>query len=223
MKIKQYHQWDLSVKEAKEAQASLSRRVVTVDNYREIHFVCGVDVGFRGTVAVAALSIFSFPELRLLEIVTAETEVSFPYVPGLLSFREIPPLLQALNRLKNEPDLIFSDGHGIAHPRKFGLACHLGLIIDKPTIGCAKSNLVGEYREPGRNRGDSTYISLNRSIIGAVLRTRKDVKPVFVSIGHRVSLNSALHFTLQCAHKYRLPEPIRIAHRTASGKDMPND
>lgn len=223
MNIQQYHQWNLSVKEAKEVQTSLSRHIVTEDKYGEVNLVCGVDVGFRGNVAVAALSIFSFPDLRLLEVVTAKSEVSFPYVPGLLSFREIPPLLQALNRLENEPDLIFTDGHGIAHPRKFGLACHLGLIFDKPTIGCAKSILIGVYQEPGRNRGDSSYISLNRKIIGAVLRTRDDIKPVFVSVGHRVSLKSALRFTLKCTHMYRLPEPIRAAHRAASGKDMPND
>jgi deoxyribonuclease V len=223
MKIQPYHQWNLSVKEAKEVQASLSRYVVTEDKYREVNLVCGVDVGFQGAVAVAALSIFSFPDLRLLEIVTAKSEVSFPYVPGLLSFREIPPLLQAFKGLKNEPDLIFTDGHGIAHPRKFGLACHLGLIFDKPTIGCAKSKLVGEYREPGRNRGDSTYLSLNRKIIGEVLRTRDNVKPVFVSVGHRISLKSALRFTLQCTHSYRLPEPIRFAHRATSDKYNSND
>jgi deoxyribonuclease V len=143
--------------------------------------------------------------------------VEFPYVPGFLSFREIPAALQALERLEHQPDLILCDGQGRAHPRRFGLASHLGVYIDRPTVGVAKTRLIGEYREPGLRRGSHTPLVDGSEVIGAVLRTRTRIKPLFVSIGHRVSLPSAIDYTLSCCTRYKLPETTRWAHRLASG------
>ena len=149
-----------------------------------------------------------------------ETTVSFPYVPGLLSFRETPLLLEAANKLRTEPDLIIADGHGLAHPRRFGIACHLGLILDKPAIGCAKSRLCGVYSEPSNRKGSSAHIHDKEEIIGAVLRSRSNVSVVYVSVGHRVSLETAIELTLSCCEQYRIPETTRYAHKAASGKPI---
>jgi deoxyribonuclease V len=156
--------------------------------------------------------------LQVVDSEVAECPVRFPYIPGLLSFREIPPLLTAIARLKTEPDLVIVDGQGIAHPRRFGLASHLGLILDKPTIGCAKSRLWGRYEEPGPEQGTYTYLTDKEEVIGVAVRTRTNVRVVYVSIGHRISLDSARTLTLACCRGYRLPETTRYAHNAASGK-----
>ena len=169
--------------------------------------------------AIASVVVLSFPQLQVVDRVVTASPVRFPYIPGLLSFRETPPLLTAFDQLQTVPDLVIVDGQGIAHPRRFGLASHLGLILDKPTIGCAKSRLWGRYKEPDSEQGAYTYLTDKGEVIGAAVRTRTNVRVVYVSIGHRISLDSARMWTLACCQGYRLPETTRYASQTrASGK-----
>jgi deoxyribonuclease V len=179
-----------------------------------------VDIGFveNNTVTRAAVVVLSFPDLVLQEQALALTPTTFPYVPGLLSFREAPAALAALNRLAIRPDLLLIDGHGWAHPRRMGLACHLGLLSRIPAIGVAKSRLVGSHESLPETRGGQVPLLHKGEVIGVVLRTRTRVKPIYVSIGHRVSLETAVAYTMACTPKYRLPETTRQAHRLASGK-----
>ncbi|HHS96451.1 MAG TPA: deoxyribonuclease V [Chloroflexi bacterium] len=213
------HPWELSPAEARALQEELAGRVERSDRLPAVQRVAGVDVGFEegGRVTRAAVALLSFPGLELLESAIARLPTRFPYVPGLLSFREIPAVLEAMDRLRTLPDLVLCDGQGIAHPRRFGIACHLGVITGLPTIGVAKSRLVGRHREPGPEKGDWTPLTDGEEVIGAVLRTRRRVKPLYISTGHRVSLQSAIHYTLACTTRYRLPETTRHAHRLASG------
>jgi deoxyribonuclease V len=198
-------------------QEELAKRVVRVDRLGPVRRVCGVDVHYRdgGAVACAAAVVMGFPALDLLEHAVAHRAASFPYVPGLLSFREIPATLAALDALTVKPDLLFCDGHGIAHPRRCGLASHLGLAADLPAIGVAKTWLLGEHGEPPAQRGAWVPLVDGGEQIGAVLRTRAGVKPVYVSIGHRVSLATAVSLVTACSPRYRIPEPIRAADRLA--------
>lgn len=214
------HPWRVSVPEARQIQLELAGRVITEDDFGEVNTVAGIDVGFEdgNQTARAAVAILSFPDLDLIDQAVVRRPVEFPYVPGYLSFREIPAALQALERLDRQPDLILCDGQGRAHPRRFGLASHLGVYIDRPTIGVAKSRLIGEYREPGYLRGSHTPLVDGTEIIGAVLRTRTRIKPLFISIGHRISLPTAIDYTLRCCTRYKLPETTRWAHRLASGE-----
>lgn len=213
------HPWQVSIEEAKAIQLELAGEVITEDDFGEVHTVAGVDVGFEdgNRMARAAVAVLSYPGLELIDQAVVRRPVEFPYVPGYLSFREIPAALQALERLGHQPDLILCDGQGRAHPRRFGLASHLGVYLDRPTIGVAKTRLIGEYREPGLQRGSQSPLFDGSEVIGAVLRTRTRVKPLFVSIGHRVSLPSAIDYTLSCCTRYKLPETTRWAHRLASG------
>jgi len=182
-------------------------------------FVAGVDVAFadHGDTIVAAVAVLHLPDLETVETATVRLPTRFPYVPGLLSFREVPAILEALDKLAIKPDLLMCDGHGYAHPRRFGLACHLVLLVDIPAIGVGKSRLVGSHAEPGPARGDHVPLFDKHPLtrkperIGAVMRTRNNVKPIYVSIGHRVSLRYALSLTRRCLGRYRLPEPVRIA------------
>jgi deoxyribonuclease V len=160
----------------------------------------------------AAVVVLSLPTFEMLDYTAIRTRATFPYVPGLLSFRESPAGLAAWERLRVRPDCLLCDGHGYAHPRRFGLACHFGLLVDLPTVGCAKSVLVGEYQEPGRRRGSVSDLVHEGKVIGAALRTREATAPVFVSVGHRISLSRAVATVLACCPKYRVPEPIRQAH-----------
>ena len=178
-------------------------------------FVAGADVSYdRGSpILFAAVIVIDTESMEVVETAGVRARASFPYVPGYLSFREIPPLLKAFSRLGHRPDLLICDGHGRAHPRRFGLACHLGVVLDLPSIGCAKSVLVGEYREPGPRRGAHTVLKHRSEVIGEALRTRAGVKPVFVSVGHRVSLATARRAVLRLAPRYRLTEPVRAAHQ----------
>ena len=166
------------------------------------------------------MAVLSFPRLELVDWAVARQPARFPYVPGLLSFRELPALLAALKRLRVSPDLILCDGHRLAHPRRFGLACHLGVACGIPSIGVAKSRLIGEHGEPGRQRGARVSLRHKGEIVGAVLRTRAGTRPLYVSIGHRVSLPVAVRYVLACTTRFRLPETTRWAHRLASG-DVP--
>jgi deoxyribonuclease V len=210
------HPWDLTPRQAADLQRQLATRVECEDRLGTISSVAGIDVGIRGEVARAAVVVLSMPDLRVVERARAERPVAFPYVPGLLSFRETPVVLDALARLESLPDLLIVDGHGYAHPRRMGIACHIGILLDHPTIGCAKSRLVGSYQEPGPERGSHAWLYDADEVIGAVLRTRTQIKPIYVSVGHRISLQTALTWILRCTPKYRLPQPIREAHRAAS-------
>ena len=220
MKISQRHAWALNVEEAIAIQEQLRGEVITSDQLEEpVQYVAGVDVGFEagGTISRAAVAVLSFPSLQLQESAIARRSTTFPYVPGFLSFREIPAVLDALEKLNNIPDLILCDGQGIAHPRRFGIACHLGLIVDIPTIGVAKSLLIGKHEEVPEQRGNWQPLINRGELIGAVLRTRTGTKPLYVSSGHRVSLPTAIKYVLRCTPKYRLPETTRIADKLASG------
>ncbi len=214
------HRWDVSPQEAVAIQERLRGAVITTDTLGEVHHVAGVDIGFEenNTVTRAAVVVLSFPGLLLVEQAVAHRPTVFPYVPGLLSFREAPAALAALERLAVRPDLLLIDGQGRAHPRRLGLACHLGLLSDIPAIGIAKSRLVGAHESLPESRGSQAPLLLQGEVIGMVLRTRSKVKPVYVSIGHRVSLETAVAYTMACCPQYRLPETTRQAHRLASGK-----
>jgi deoxyribonuclease V len=209
------HDWDLAVPEARALQEQLRGRVVERDTGREPRLVAGADVSYdrRSPELHAAVVVLDAESLEVVESAGVRARARFPYVPGYLSFREIPPVLEAFARLRAVPDLILCDGQGRAHPRRFGLACHLGVLLDLPTLGCAKSRLIGEYREPGPRRGAHTLLRDGAEVIGEVVRTRSFVKPVFVSVGHRISLETARRTVLRLAPRYRLPEPIRAAHR----------
>ncbi|MEA3411017.1 MAG: deoxyribonuclease V [Pseudomonadota bacterium] len=224
MKIEIPHRWNVTTAEARDIQLSLRERLETEDRFGPIHRVAGVDVGFpdKGRTTRAAVVVLTFPGLEYAEKAVVEVPTRFPYVPGLLSFREVPAVIAALERLRHDPDVILCDGQGTAHPRRFGIACHLGVLCDVPTIGVAKSRLTGEHAPVPEDRGASTPLLLRGETIGAVLRTRSGVRAVYVSPGHRVSLRSSLEITMQCTTRYRLPETTRWADRIASrGKDSP--
>ena len=218
MQYRDLHSWNVTREEARQLQNELRTQVVGTDRFGKINTVAGADIGFKKDIARASVVVLSFPELQVVESVVTESPVRFPYIPGLLSFREIPPLLTAFTQLQTEPDLVIVDGQGIAHPRRFGLASHLGLVLDKPAIGCAKSRLWGRYTEPETEQGSYTYLMDKDEVIGAAVRTRKNVQVVYISIGHRISLDSARTWTLACCRGYRLPETTRYAHNAASGK-----
>jgi deoxyribonuclease V len=205
------HRWDVSPRKAVEIQQRLHDLVSVEPLSSAPRTVGGLDVhAGRGAVAV-----LTFPDLQRVGGAIAECPVSFPYLPGLLSFREMPVLLAAIERLNVLPDLFLCDGHGLAHPRGFGIACHLGLWLERPTIGCAKSRLCGHHADPGPERGATAPLFSGQQVIGMVVRTRRNVKPVYVSVGHLIDLDDAVQVTLECAPRYRLPEPLRIAHTVA--------
>lgn len=214
------HPWNLSATEAIAVQRELRAHLIPSDRLGPVRRVAGVDVGFEvgGTVTRAAVAVLRYPELELLETAIARRPTTFPYIPGLLSFRELPAVLEALERLNEPPDLLLCDGQGIAHPRRFGIACHLGLLVDIPSIGVAKTRLYGTHEEPPDQRGAWTPLRADGEIIGAVLRTRTGVKPLYVSPGHRIGLETAVAYVMGCCARYRLPETTRHAHRLASGK-----
>ena len=222
MELQHTHSWDVSTAEARAIQQRLREALITSDNVGKVDYVAGVDAGFdkRRNLTRAAVSVLSFPGLEPVEDSVVCMPTRFPYVPGLLSFREIPAVVEALQTLRQLPDLILCDGQGYAHPRRFGLACHLGVITGLPTIGVAKSRLLGEHDEPPQKRGAWVALSDRDEVVGAVLRTRVKVKPVYVSIGHRVSLATACDYTMRCVTRYRLPETTRRADRLASQRDQ---
>ena len=219
MKIAELHGWQLNPAEAMALQRQLAAQVSRSGGVAEPRFIAGVDiaVGKAGGMAAAAVVVLSYPELRLVETKVAHGKLDFPYIPGLLSFREAPLTLAACQQLTVVPDLVMVDGHGIAHPRRMGLACHLGLFLDIPTIGCAKSLLCGQHKKPGEQPGSTAEIVDRGETIGAALRTRLGTKPVYVSTGHRIDLQSAVRWVLACCRGYRLPEPTRLAHLAAGG------
>lgn len=212
------HDWDLTPREAIALQKRLRTSIRTDLTLPEVEFVAGVDVAYSRPTgeSIATVCLLAFPDLELLDHAVARLATPFPYVPGLLSFREIPPILEAVRRLGRSFQLLFVDGHGQAHPRRFGIASHLGLWLKQPTIGIGKSRLVGKYDEPGALRGDRTDLVHREEVIGRVLRTRDGVKPIFVSIGYGLPLEDCVEWTLRVTPRYRLPEPIRQADRLAA-------
>lgn len=223
MKFPIKHSWNVTAAEARELQILLSQEVIREDQLGEVKLVAGVDVGFEdsGQVTRAAVAVLTFPELELVEQQVVRRPTLMPYIPGLLSFREVPALIDALEQLLNLPDLILCDGQGIAHPRRFGLACHLGVLTDIPTIGVAKTLLVGRHKPLGEAKGSRELLIHRQEEVGVVLRTRDRVKPLYISLGHRLSLETAVDYVLLCTTKYRLPETTRQAHRLASvAKDV---
>lgn len=218
MKLHYEHPWDVTTKEARNIQQQLCSLVKVADLFNQIECLAGVDVGFEqnGAVTRAAVAVLSFPELQPVEHAIARLPTTFPYVPGLLSFREIPAVLKAFDSIEITPDLLLCDGQGIAHPRRFGIACHLGLLLDMPAIGVAKSRLIGKFEEPAKEKGNWTLLMDKEERVGAVLRSRTGVKPLFISVGHRISLETAVEYVLACTTRYRLPETTREAHRLAS-------
>ncbi|HEY9597847.1 MAG TPA: deoxyribonuclease V [Cyanophyceae cyanobacterium] len=218
MKIQQRHPWPLTAEEAIAIQNQLQPEVILEDQLGEVKYVAGVDVGFEDNYAIsrAAVAVLSFPDLQLVEQAIARRPTTFPYIPGFLSFREVPVVIDALEQVSTTPDLIICDGQGIAHPRRFGLACHLGVLVDMPTIGAAKSLLVGKHDELPLEKGSWQPLRHRGDIVGAVLRSRTGVKPLYVSPGHRITLPTAIDYVLRCITKYRLPETTRWADKLAS-------
>jgi deoxyribonuclease V len=222
MKLAISHPWDLPVNEAKALQGQLAEKVTAETTFdpAAVQTVAGVDVGFQEDVARAAVVVLGLPGLEPVDCALAEVRVTFPYVPGLLAFREGPSVLAALEKLTIWPDLFVFDAQGLAHPRRLGLASHLGVILDWPSVGCAKSRLIGACREPGDAVGEWTPLLDADETIGAVVRSRVGVKPLYVSIGHRVDLPTAIDSVLRCGRGYRLPETTRYAHRVAGGEEL---
>lgn len=213
------HPWRISSRRARCIQDELRQRLVLEDEIGRVEQVAGVDVGFEndGATARAAVVVLSYPDLTVVESAVARRRVLFPYIPGYLSFRELPSILSALAKVRTMPDIILCDGQGYAHPRRFGLACHLGVITDIATIGVAKSRLIGSHRDVGIEKGSWAYLVHDGEKIGAVLRTRRNTNPVYVSVGHKITLRTAMRYTLACCPRYRLPETTRAAHKLASG------
>ncbi|GIW80002.1 MAG: endonuclease V [Gemmatales bacterium] len=214
MKISPLHSWELKPAEAIALQRTLAGQIDTRSPLTRYRYVAGADVSYNrfDNLFFAGVVVVAFPELEVVEKRSAVCRSPFPYVPGLLSFREAPGLLSAFAQLETRPDVVMFDGHGYAHPRRFGLACHMGLWLDVPTLGCAKSLLVGKHRSVGKKAGSTTPLYDAKEVIGTVVRTRFKVRPVFVSVGHRVDLASAVRLVLACCRGYRLPEPTRQAH-----------
>jgi deoxyribonuclease V len=212
----QLHEWGLAPREAVELQKSLRERVRLAPLKKKIKTVAGADISFNkfSPVVWAAVVVLSLPSLEVVEEAGVVSETKFPYVPGLLSFRETPSVLEAWAKLKTEPDAVMFDGQGIAHPRRVGIASHVGLLINRPTFGCAKSVLVGKYEEPEEERGSWTPMvdPKNGETVGAALRTKTRTHPIYVSPGHLIDLEGAIKLTLACDGGYRQPEPTRRAH-----------
>ena len=212
------HSWDVTTAEARDIQTRLASLVVAQGAPEQVRLVAAADISVErfGRRARGAVVVLSYPEMELVEQAAVEQEVSFPYVPGLLSFREAPILLRAFAQIRARPDLLLVDGQGLAHPRRFGIACHLGLLLDLPTVGAAKSRLCGEHAELPPDAGSVVPLGDGDERIGLVVRTRSNVKPVYVSVGHRIGLEAAAEWVLRCCRGYRIPAPLRLAHLAAA-------
>ena len=226
MRLEPLHDWNVTPAEAIALQKELAPRVVRDGDPGDVRLVAAADLAFvdrrwprQPTRGRAAVVLMRYPELEVIEEQVVEGDVSFPYVPGLLSFREAPLLAEAFERLEGAPDLLLIDGQGYAHPRRLGIASHIGLMADLPTIGCAKSRLCGEHAEPGARRGSKVRLRHGGEVIGVVLRTRTSVKPLYVSVGHKIGLDVAAQWVLRLAPRFRLPEPIRAADAISKGRE----
>ena len=218
MNVSELHSLDLSPAEARRLQGELASRVVEGPplDLSRVRYVAGADVSTQGDLGYATVVVLSFPDLSVVEVRGYESRLTFPYVPGLLAFREIPSVVGALREVESEVDAVIFDAHGLAHPRGMGLASHLGLFIDVPSVACAKSRLVGEHEEPGPEKRDTADLVYRKKVVGKVVRTRPRVSPVYVSVGNRIDLVSSVDLVLQCCTRYRLPETTRQAHNAAN-------
>lgn len=217
------HSWNVTPLRAVTIQRKLATRVRPVGLVRNLHLVAGVDLAFSGDDAIAGVVVWDVRAGEVVEQRVICRPVSFPYVPGLLSFREAPAILAVLRELRCTPDAFMFDGQGLAHPRRFGLACHVGVLLDRPSLGCAKSILVGACRFPALSRGSSTKLIAGGDYVGRAVRTRDNVKPVYVSVGHRLSLDEAVNITLATGNGYRLPAPTRLADKlVARARQFPS-
>ena len=218
------HSWDLSPEEAVRIQAEIRERLILHWDYRPVSTIAGVDTSIKADYARAAIVVLRYPDLSLLETVTADAPLVFPYIPGLLAFREGPAVLAAWEKLSNKPDMLMFDGQGIAHPRGTGIASQMGLWLERPTIGVAKSRLYGRHTEVGVKRGDQAeLLDKNRNVIGTVLRTREKTNPLYISPGHLIDVKHSTEFVMACCTSYRLPEPTRWAHKIAAGEKLPGE
>lgn len=222
METKEIHSWQISYSEARDLQLRLSKEVSQVNHPGECKLIAGVDLSPPDSngIVTAAVVVISYPEFQVTEVSRFKGEQTFPYIPGLLSFREAPLIIGAAKKLNVVPHLFIVDGHGIAHPRRFGIASHLGLLFDIPTIGCAKSILCGKYETVPVTAGSYTWITDKGETIGAAVRTSTKASPVFVSIGHRIDLQTAISWVVRCCRGYRVPEPTRLAHLAAANKEI---
>ena len=220
MEVRDIHRWDVGIAEAKRIQQGLAGKVVRKGRLVAVELIAGVDISGANDDGMSrgAIVVLRYPSLEVVERSLVTMKVEFPYVPGLLSFREMPLILAACRKLSVTPDLFIADAQGIAHPRRLGMASHLGLVLDIPTIGCAKSILCGEHGDLGDEPGDRVPLVDGDEVVGAALRTKRLVKPVYVSIGHRIDLDEACRWVIECCCGYRLPEPTRLAHEAASGR-----
>jgi deoxyribonuclease V len=220
MEIRPIHAWPVDCGEARKLQNKLSESVILTSQELYPKTIAGIDVSVTrfSKMGRSAIVVLSWPNLEIVDLSTVEGEIAFPYVPGFLSFREAPLVIRAWEQLDTRPDLIMVDGQGIAHPRRLGIASHLGLLFDAVSIGCAKSRLVGEYGEPPDEPGSHSLLSDRNEVVGAVVRTRRSVKPVFVSPGHKIALRDSISWVLNCCRGLRLPEPTRLAHLAAGGQ-----
>jgi deoxyribonuclease V len=215
MIIKKHHTWDLTYRQATGLQKDLVKKLVLHDCFGRVEKIAGVDAKYEKQsytmVVTAAVLIFSYPGFDLIEESISSLDLRYPYIPGLLVFREGPVIEKCFEKIKTIPDIIFFDGHGYSHPRRMGLASHMGLLLDLPAVGCAKSNLCGDYKEPAGEKGSFSLIYHKEEVIGAAVRTRENTRPVFISAGHKISLDTAVKFALNSS-SFRIPEPTRLAH-----------
>lgn len=220
IQIARLHDWNVTPSAAIEIQKTLAGKVIRHDALDDVQYVAGIDVGFEdnGNVTRAAVCVLELDTLSPIEETIAKRPTQFPYVPGLLSFREIPAILTALEKIRNIPQILMCDGQGYAHPRRLGIASHLGVLTNLPSIGVGKSRLIGSHQPVANERGSWTPLMHNEETIGAVLRTRVNVNPLYISAGHRISLSSAIEYVMRCVTRYKLPEPTRLADRLASKK-----
>ncbi len=221
--IRELHSWQLTARQAEKLQLDLAPRVCREGKLSSPRLIAGADISAPNPsgLARAAVVILTYPEFEIVETKIAEGKPAFPYIPGLLSFRESPLVLAAWQKLSVTPDLLLVDGQGIAHPRRFGIASHLGLLLDIAAIGCAKSRLCGIHGQVSLQAGSYAELKDKGEVIGVALRTKTDAAPVYVSIGHKVDLHSAIEWTIKCCRNYRLPEPSRLAHLAAGNKNLP--
>jgi len=213
MKLRNLHKWEVPIEEAKSIQRELAGKIYLQNQFSEIGLIAGTDMSIDEETmeGIAGVVIFTFPGLEIVERKYARRKITYPYIPGLLSFREAPILLSAFEKIEHEPDLVIFDGQGIAHPRRLGIASHMGIILDKPAIGCAKSLLCGEYIEPAKKMGSISSLFDGDKTIGVTLRSRDNVHPIFISPGHKIDLDTSLKIILACCDGYRIPKPTRIA------------
>jgi deoxyribonuclease V len=220
LKCRTLHSWNVTPREARVIQEQLAHLVLPVWDGRRVRTIAGADIGFpdRSTV-LAAVAVMTYPDLEMVETRVVTRRCTFPYVPGLLAFREAPGLLAALEAIKTDVDVLMCDAQGLAHPRGMGLAAHVGILVDVPVVGCAKSRLYGEFGKLGKRKGSRAYLhGETGAIIGVALRTRDDVQPVYVSVGNRIDLTTSIELVLTSAPRYRIPEPLRVAHRLSVGE-----